>query len=47
MKFTETKLEEAFTGLLEQEGFPHHLGLGISRSVDEVFLQIVVRKMSV
>lgn len=25
MKFTEEKLEKAFTKLLRQEGFPHHL----------------------
>ncbi len=25
-KFTEEKLEQAFTELLGQEGFPHHLG---------------------
>jgi type I restriction enzyme R subunit len=27
MKFTEEKLEKAFTELLGQEGFPHHLGI--------------------
>jgi type I restriction enzyme R subunit len=27
MKFTEEKLEKAFTALLGQEGFPHHLGI--------------------
>lgn len=27
MKFTEEKLEKAFTELLGQEGFPHHLKL--------------------
>ncbi|GEM_PF-1975137 len=26
MKFTEEKLEKAFTELLGLEGFPHHLG---------------------
>lgn len=28
MKFTEEKLEKAFTELLGQEGFPHQLGKG-------------------
>jgi len=27
MKFTEEKLETAFTELLGQEGFPHHVGV--------------------
>ncbi len=27
MKFTEEKLESAFTELLGQEGVPHHLGI--------------------
>jgi len=27
MKFTEEKLEKAFTELLGQEGFPYHLGI--------------------
>jgi type I restriction enzyme R subunit len=27
MKFTEASLENAFTELLGQEGFPHHLGI--------------------
>ena len=31
MKFTEEKLEKAFTELLGQEGFPHHLGIMITR----------------
>lgn len=31
MKFTEEKLEKAFTELLGQEGFPHHLGISITR----------------
>jgi type I restriction enzyme R subunit len=36
MKFTEEKLEKAFTELLGQEGFPHHLGITITRKPDEV-----------
>ena len=39
MKFTEEKLERAFTELLGQEGFPHHLGVTIRRSPDEVLIE--------
>ncbi len=39
MKFTEEKLEKAFTELLGQEGFPHHLGITISRKTDEVLIE--------
>ncbi|MFM7015960.1 MAG: type I restriction endonuclease subunit R [Bacteroidota bacterium] len=39
MKFTEEKLEGAFTELLGQEGFPHHLGITIARKVDEVLIE--------
>ncbi len=39
MKFTEEKLEKAFTELLGQEGFPHHLGVTISRKPDEVLIE--------
>ena len=38
MKFTEEKLEKAFTELLGQEGFSHHLGVSIVRKPDEVLL---------
>jgi type I restriction enzyme R subunit len=31
MKLTKEKLERAFTELLGQEGFPHHLGITIIR----------------
>ena len=31
MKFTEEKLEKAFTEFLGQEGFPDHLGITITR----------------
>ena len=37
MKFTEEKLEKAFTELLGQEGFPHYLGITIIRKLEEVF----------
>lgn len=39
MKFTEEKLERAFTDLLVNENFPHHLGITISRAVDEVLIE--------
>ena len=39
MKFTEEKLEKAFTELLEQEGFHHLLGITISRRPDEVLIE--------
>lgn len=39
MKFTEEKLEKAFTELLGQEGFPHHLGITLKRKPDEVLIE--------
>ncbi len=39
MKFTEEKLEKAFTELLGQEGFPHQLGISIARKPDEVLIE--------
>jgi len=39
MKFTEDKLEKAFIELLGREGFPHHLGITISRKPDEVLIE--------
>jgi type I restriction enzyme R subunit len=39
MKFTEEKLENAFTELLNQEGYPHHLGVTIPRQQDEVLIE--------
>jgi type I restriction enzyme R subunit len=39
MKFTEEKLEKAFTELLVQEGFPHHLGITITRKPEEVLIE--------
>jgi type I restriction enzyme R subunit len=39
MKFTEEKLEKAFAGLLEQEGFTHHPGITIIRKPDEVLIE--------
>lgn len=43
MKFTEQKLEQAFTELLGQEGFPHRLGITITRKPDEVIIEDDVR----
>lgn len=43
MKFTEEKLEKAFTELLGQEGFPHHLGISIKRKPDEVLIEEDIR----
>lgn len=39
MKFTEEKLERAFTELLGHEGFSHHLGITIARKPDEVLIE--------
>ncbi len=39
MKFTEEKLEHAYIELLEQEGYPHHLGNTLSRSEDDVIIE--------
>lgn len=39
MKFTEAKLEQAFTELLANEGFPHLVGNAIVRAVDEVLIE--------
>lgn len=39
MKFTEEKLENAFTELLGLEGFPHHLGITITRRPEEVLIE--------
>jgi type I restriction enzyme R subunit len=39
MKFTESQLEEVFTELLGQEGFPHHSGIAISRRLEEVLIE--------
>ncbi|MCH6199728.1 HsdR family type I site-specific deoxyribonuclease [Aquiflexum sp. LQ15W] len=39
MKFTEGKLESAFTELLGQEGYPHHLGITLVRQPEEVLIE--------
>jgi len=38
-KFTEAQLEIAFSELLENEGYPHHLGNTLNRAEDEVILE--------
>lgn len=44
MKFSEEKLEKAFTELLGQEGFPHHLGVTINRKPEEVLIEEDLQK---
>jgi type I restriction enzyme R subunit len=44
LRFTEEKLERAFTELLGLEGFPHHLGITIRRSPDEVLIEEDLQK---
>jgi len=41
MKFTEEKLEKAFTELLGEEGFLHHIGASLAgaRKADEVLIE--------
>ena len=39
MKFTESKLEHAFTDLLAQEGYLHCLGNTLTRQPDEVLIE--------
>jgi type I restriction enzyme R subunit len=39
MKFTEEKLERAFTELLASEHFPHHFGNTLVRAADEVLIE--------
>lgn len=39
MKFTESKLECAFSELLEQEGYPHCLGITLTHQPDEVLIE--------
>ena len=44
VKFTEDKLEKAFTELLSQEGYVHNLGHTISRTPDEVLIEEDLRR---
>ena len=43
MKFTEDKLEKAFTDLLGLEGYPHHLGVTIIRMPEEVLIEVICK----
>lgn len=43
-QFTEARLEQSFTELLGQEGFPHHIGISISRKPDEVLIEEDLQK---
>lgn len=43
MKFTEQKLEKAFTELLGQEGYPHHSGNTITRKPEEVLIEVICK----
>ncbi len=38
-KFSEAKLEHAYIKLLEQEGYPHHLGNTLARAEDDVIIE--------
>jgi hypothetical protein len=40
MKFTEEKLKKEFTEFFHQEGFPHQLGITITRIPKEVLTNI-------
>lgn len=44
MKFTEASLEKAFTELLQQEEFPHFLGVTLDRKPDDVLIEDDLRK---
>lgn len=39
MKFTDEKLENAFTELLGIKNFPHHFGISIKRAPDELLIE--------
>lgn len=43
MKFTEQKLEKAFTELLGQEGYTHHLGNTITSKLEEVLIKMIFK----
>ena len=47
MKFTEASLENAFTELLGQEGFPHHVGASLAdaRKPDEVLIKYLINSI--
>jgi type I restriction enzyme R subunit len=39
MKFAEEKLERAFTELLGQEGYSHHIGISSARKPDVMLIE--------
>ncbi|PIQ19143.1 MAG: type I restriction endonuclease [Flavobacteriaceae bacterium CG18_big_fil_WC_8_21_14_2_50_34_36] len=39
MKFTEARLEQAFTGLMEEEGYTHSLGTTLPRQFEDVLIK--------
>lgn len=43
MKFTEEKLEKAFTELVGQEDFSHHLGITMTRKPEEVLIKMIFK----
>jgi type I restriction enzyme, R subunit len=45
MKFTEEKLEKAFTELVGQEGFSHHLGITMTYKAEELLIEEVFVKV--
>lgn len=44
MKFTEAKLEETFTEILNIEGYPHSLGETLTRASDDVLIETDLRE---
>jgi type I restriction enzyme, R subunit len=38
MKFTEEKLEKAFTELVGQEGLPNHLGITMTHETGKLYI---------
>ncbi len=45
MKFTEEKLEKAFTELVGQEDFSHHLGITMTHKAEELLIEEVFVKV--
>jgi len=39
LKFSEAKLESAFIDLLDEQSYPHHLGVTLKRAEDEVLIE--------
>ena len=45
MKFTEEKLEKAFTELVGKEGLPHHLVITMTHEAEELLIEEVFVKV--